>query len=102
MTTYKYNSSDLVRPTELTERETFLLKDSKTFCIYPWIHLHAYPTGEAYPCCHAEMGVGQVGNCKTNTLAEIWNSPEQLDLFFSYQSNLKDSNFSFSAGFSSS
>ena len=80
MTTYKYNSSDLVRPTELTERETFLLKDSKTFCIYPWIHLHAYPTGEAYPCCHAEMGVGQVGNCKTNTLAEIWNSPEQRQL----------------------
>jgi organic radical activating enzyme len=70
--TYNYNSTDLVRPTELSKREQFLLKDSKTFCIYPWIHLHAYPTGEAYPCCHAEMGVGQVGNCRTNTLAEIW------------------------------
>jgi sulfatase maturation enzyme AslB (radical SAM superfamily) len=70
--TYNYNSTDLVRPTELTEREQFLLKDSKTFCIYPWIHLHAYPTGEAYPCCHAEMKPGIVGNCKTNTLAEIW------------------------------
>jgi len=34
--------------------------------------LHAYPTGEAYPCCHAEMGVGQVGNCRTNTLEQIW------------------------------
>jgi MoaA/NifB/PqqE/SkfB family radical SAM enzyme len=70
--TYNYNSTDLVQPTELSEREQFLLKDSQTFCIYPWIHLHAYPTGEAYPCCHAEMGVGQVGNCRTNTLAEIW------------------------------
>ena len=80
MTAYKYNSSDLVKPTELTEREEFLLKDSKTFCIYPWIHVHAYPTGEAYPCCHAEMNVGQIGNCKTNTLAEIWNSPEQRQL----------------------
>ena len=69
---YNYNSTDLVRPTELTEREQFLLKDSRTFCIYPWIHLHAYPTGEAYPCCHAEMGVGQVGNCRENTLEEIW------------------------------
>lgn len=69
---YNYNSTDLVKPIELTEREQFLLKESKTFCIYPWIHLHAYPTGEAYPCCHAEMGVGQVGNCKKNTLAEIW------------------------------
>lgn len=72
MTQYKYNSTDLVRPTELTEREQFLLTESKTFCIYPWIHLHAYPTGEAYPCCHAEMGVGQVGNCRNNTLAQIW------------------------------
>jgi sulfatase maturation enzyme AslB (radical SAM superfamily) len=69
---YNYNSTDLVKPTELTEREQFLLKDSKTFCIYPWIHLHAYPTGEAYPCCHAEMKPGVVGNCRTHTLEEIW------------------------------
>jgi MoaA/NifB/PqqE/SkfB family radical SAM enzyme len=73
MTQYRYNSTDLVRATELTERERFLLEDSKTFCIYPWIHLHAYPTGEAYPCCHAEMKPGVVGNCRTNTLEEIWN-----------------------------
>jgi radical SAM protein with 4Fe4S-binding SPASM domain len=77
---YNYNSTDLVRPTELTEREEFLLKDSKTFCIYPWIHLHAYPTGEAYPCCHAEMGVGQVGNCRKNTLEEIWRDQPMAQL----------------------
>ena len=77
---YNYNSTDLVRPTELTEREEFLLRDSKTFCIYPWIHLHAYPTGEAYPCCHAEMGVGQVGNCRKNTLAEIWQDQPMAQL----------------------
>ena len=71
MTQYKYNSSDLVRSTNLTDREKFLLTDSKTFCIYPWIHLHAYPTGEAYPCCHSEMKY-PVGNCRTNTLEEIW------------------------------
>jgi radical SAM protein with 4Fe4S-binding SPASM domain len=71
MNQYKYNSADLVRPTDLTEREEFLLKDSKTFCIYPWIHLHTYPTGEAYPCCHGEMAY-PVGNCRTNTLDEIW------------------------------
>ena len=80
MTQYKYNSTDLVRATELTEREQFLLTDSKTFCIYPWIHLHAYPTGEAYPCCHAEMGVGQVGNCRTNTLEEIWQNDAMTKL----------------------
>jgi len=78
--TYNYNSTDLVKPTELTEREEFLLKESKTFCIYPWIHLHAYPTGEVYPCCHAEMKPGIVGNCRKNTLEEIWKDTpmEQL------------------------
>lgn len=80
MTQYKYNSPDLVRSTALTPREEFLLKESKTFCIYPWIHLHAYPTGEAYPCCHAEMGVGQIGNCREQTLKEIWNNPAQRQL----------------------
>jgi radical SAM protein with 4Fe4S-binding SPASM domain len=78
--TYNYNSSDLVKPVDLTDREEFLLQDSKTFCIYPWIHLHAYPTGEAYPCCHAEMGVGQVGNCRTNTLEEIWRDQPMAQL----------------------
>jgi MoaA/NifB/PqqE/SkfB family radical SAM enzyme len=80
--TYKYNSTDLVKmPAEgLTDNEKFLLTESKTFCIYPWIHIHAYPTGEAYPCCHAEMGVGQVGNCRTNTLTEIWNDKPMNDL----------------------
>jgi len=65
---------------QLTDRERFLLTESRTFCMYPWIHLHAYPTGEAYPCCHAEMGVGQIGNCRNNTLEEIWNSDAQRRL----------------------
>lgn len=72
--TYNYNSSDPVKISleQLTDRERYLLTQSKTFCIYPWIHLHAYPTGEAYPCCHAEMQY-PVGNCKNNTLEEIWH-----------------------------
>jgi len=79
MTAYNYNSTDLVRPIELTEREEFLLKQSRTFCIYPWIHLHAYPTGEAYPCCHAEMAY-PVGNCRKNTLEEIWHDTPMQNL----------------------
>ena len=79
MTQYQYNSADLVRPVDLTERESFLLRESRTFCIYPWIHLHAYPTGEAYPCCHSEMNY-PVGDCKKNTLAEIWQGPEMQKL----------------------
>ena len=77
--TYKYNSADLVKPVELTEREEFLLKDSKTFCIYPWIHLHAYPTGEAYPCCHAEMAY-PVGNTRFKTLEAIYRDAPMREL----------------------
>jgi radical SAM protein with 4Fe4S-binding SPASM domain len=79
MNQYQYNSTDLVKPIDLTERETFLLKESKTFCIYPWVHLHVYPTGETYPCCHAEMS-RPVGNSKQNTLAEIWQNDAMQQL----------------------
>lgn len=81
MTQYKYNSSDPVKIhlADLSDRKKFLLSESKTFCVYPWIHLHAYPTGEAYPCCHSEM-LYPVGNCKTQSLKEIWNSTEQRQL----------------------
>jgi MoaA/NifB/PqqE/SkfB family radical SAM enzyme len=79
MTQYKYNSADLVRPIKLTNREEFLLKDSKTFCIYPWIHLHAYPTGEAYPCCHAEMAY-PVGNTRFKPLEEIYRDAPMREL----------------------
>jgi MoaA/NifB/PqqE/SkfB family radical SAM enzyme len=79
MTDYNYNSTDLVRPIDLTDREKFLLERSNTFCIYPWIHLHAYPTGEAYPCCHGEMQY-PVGDCRKNTLEEIWQGPAMAQL----------------------
>jgi len=70
---YRYGSTDpiLIRLDQLTDREKFLLTESKTFCIYPWIHLHAYPTGEAYPCCHAEMQY-PVGNARFISLEEIY------------------------------
>lgn len=70
--TYNYNSRDLIRPVDLTDQEEFLLKESRTFCIYPWIHIHAYPTGDVYPCCHAEMGPGRLGNARQHTLEQIY------------------------------
>jgi len=78
---YRYGSTDPIKIDleSLSERERFLLTKSKTFCMYPWIHLHAYPNGEAYPCCHAEMKY-PIGNAKVNTLKEIWNSPAQRQL----------------------
>ncbi len=80
--TYQYGSANPIKIglNKLSEQEKFLLTESKTFCMYPWIHLHAWPTGQAFPCCHAEMGVGQVGNCRTHTMKQIWNSDQQRKL----------------------
>lgn len=71
MTQYNYNSSDLLKPIDLNEREKFLLKESQVFCMYPYVHLHAFPNGDAYPCCHAETD-HPVGNCRSKTLEEIY------------------------------
>jgi len=57
---------------DLNEQEQFLLTKSSTFCMYPWMHFHAYPTGSAYPCCQADMEF-PLGNMRKNTIQEIWN-----------------------------
>ena len=72
----KYNWQDRVPsyvPMEqLTEVQKHRLMESKTFCMLPWIHLHAWPDGRAYPCC---LGNAKhpVGNFKEKSMREIWN-----------------------------
>ena len=71
---YNYNGKEPIKIgiDELTESQKDLIFHNKTFCMYPWIHLHAFPTGEAYPCCNTEMSE-LVGNTRNNTLDEIWH-----------------------------
>ena len=80
-TLYQYGNTDPVQVSlsSLEPREQFLLSKSKTFCIYPWIHLHAYPNGEAYPCCHAEMAY-PVGNTRFKTLEAIYRDAPMREL----------------------
>jgi radical SAM protein with 4Fe4S-binding SPASM domain len=79
---YQYGSANPIKISlnSLESVPRYLLSESKTFCMYPWIHLHAWPTGQAFPCCHAEAPAGQLGNTRTQTLSEIWNSPTQRRL----------------------
>lgn len=78
---YSYNSTQPLKISlqELQPDEKFLLTESKTFCMYPWIHLHAYPTGAAYPCCMAEMKQ-PIGNTRNQTLSEIWNGSAMKEI----------------------
>ncbi len=57
----------------------FLLNDSETFCMFPWVHLNATPKGDVYPCCSNDY-TQPVGNTKDNTLEEIFNSPKMKEL----------------------
>jgi sulfatase maturation enzyme AslB (radical SAM superfamily) len=79
---YQYGSANPIKVSldNLSSKHRSLLSESKTFCMYPWIHLHAWPTGQAFPCCHAESPAGQLGNTRTQTLETIWNSPKQCGL----------------------
>ena len=59
--------------------QQYRLTQSKTFCILPWIHMHAFPNGQAYPCCLSDSDY-PVGNLHTNTMEEVWNSPAYKQL----------------------
>ena len=64
---------------ELDPTEAELLIKSEVFCMLPWIHLHAYPDGRAYPCCLATYE-HPVGNLRDNTMEEIWRDKPMTDL----------------------
>ena len=55
------------------------LKNSKHFCMMPWIHLHMWPAGTTYPCCMSDPEF-PVGDTQTQSLQEIWNGPEMREL----------------------
>ena len=76
-----YNSKQPLKVSldSLKSNEKFLLMESKTFCMYPWIHIHAYPTGATYPCCMSEMKY-PIGNCRDHSLKQIWNDQPMRDI----------------------
>ena len=78
---YNYNERkpEFISEEELNERQKFLLMQSDTFCMLPWSHLHAFPTGQAYPCCLGEMKF-PIGNLREQTLEEVWNGEPMKEL----------------------
>jgi radical SAM protein with 4Fe4S-binding SPASM domain len=79
----KYNWQDRVPsyvPLEqLNDTQKHRLMESETFCMLPWIHLHAWPDGRAYPCCLAN-GQHPVGNFKEKTMREVWNDTDMREM----------------------
>ncbi len=48
----------------------------KTFCIYPWIHLHLNTQGDVFPCCvgWTPEGKTRLGYIKDSSLEDLFNS----------------------------
>ena len=71
---YDYNARApyFIEHDKLTEQEWHRLTQSETFCMLPWMHMHAFPDGRAYPCCLADYW-HPVGDLRKNTMAEVWN-----------------------------
>lgn len=74
---YKNHNYHTRKPVYIDEKDLRVdqldrLTKSDVFCMIPWIHMHAFPDGRAYPCC---LGDDQhpIGNFKQNTMTEVWN-----------------------------
>jgi radical SAM protein with 4Fe4S-binding SPASM domain len=64
-----YISEDDLRPDQLDR-----LTKSDVFCMIPWIHMHAFPDGRAYPCCLGD-DKHPIGNFKQDSMETVWNQP---------------------------
>ena len=56
-----------------------LLKESKIFCMFPWVHMNVTPKGDMYPCCSNNY-TAPFGSAKTTTLKEAFNNDLMKEL----------------------
>lgn len=61
-----------IKLSDLSEKQKFLLVESKNFCMLPWLHMHAFPDGRVYPCCMGEYH-HDLGNLRSHTMEQVWN-----------------------------
>jgi MoaA/NifB/PqqE/SkfB family radical SAM enzyme len=80
---YNYNSARPIKIAikDLTSRQKELLLESKTFCMYPWIHMHVEPSGRVLPCCGSSYTESStIGRTSEKSLKDIWNDTPMKDL----------------------
>lgn len=64
---------------QLSEQQYQRLVKSDYFCMMPWVHMHAFPDGRAYPCCLSDYW-HPVGDLRQHTMAEVWNQEKYRTL----------------------
>ena len=68
-----------IKEEELRTDQLDRLIKSDVFCIIPWIHMHAFPDGRAYPCCLSEPQ-HPIGNLNQQSMKEVWNEQPMRDM----------------------
>lgn len=76
---WKDRVPNYIKIEDLTQDQHYKLIDSPVFCMIPWIHLHAWPDGRAYPCCLGRAA-HPVGNFKEKSMREIWNDQPMREM----------------------
>jgi len=69
---WKNRIPNYIQIEDLSQDQQHKLMHSNYFCMLPWLHLHAWPDGRAYPCCLGKA-THPVGNFKEKSMREIWN-----------------------------
>lgn len=87
---YEYGAKEpeKLKINDMTPREKELLIESDTFCMLPWMHLHAFPDGRAYPCCFAFDKL-HVGNVNEQSMEEVFNGDKMKQLRLNMLDNKK-------------
>jgi len=87
---YEYGAKEpeKLKIKDMTPREKELLIESETFCMLPWMHLHAFPDGRAYPCCFAFDKL-HVGNVNEQSMEEVFNGDKMKQMRLNMLANKK-------------
>jgi radical SAM protein with 4Fe4S-binding SPASM domain len=87
---YEYGAKEpeKLKIKDMTPREKELLIESDSFCMLPWMHLHAFPDGRAYPCCFAFDKL-HVGNVNEQSMEEVFNGDKMKQMRLNMLSNKK-------------
>jgi MoaA/NifB/PqqE/SkfB family radical SAM enzyme len=85
---YEYGAKEpeKLKIKDMTPKQEELLIKSDTFCMMPWLHLHAFPDGRAYPCC---FGLDQypVGDLNKSSMEEVFNGKDMREMRLNMLSN---------------
>jgi len=74
----------------------YLLTESKSFCMLPWLHFNTSPNGDALPCCIAKTPIDEfgfhrpLGNTTKESMMEIVNSNGMKQLRLDMLSDVKN------------